>query len=346
MNKAIFALLLAAGLTGPAALHAQLPADSRWETIESAHFRVTYERGLEALARRAAASAERAHAGLSLLVADAPRGTIDIVVADNVDMSNGYATPFPSNRVVIYAKPPVDEVSLQHMEDWIDLVVVHELAHTFHLDVTGGLGRTLRSVFGRVPMSWPFFPTIFTPGWSIEGLATGIESVLTDAGRVHGSYHEMVVRTAVRQNRFDSIDLLGASSPQWPGGGRIYIYGSLFMDYLTRRFGTDATARMVRSIAGARVPPALWFDNVARGAYGVTFRQAYDDWRTELAGHYALLADELTAQGLTTGQPLTSHGVHARHHGSRPTARGLPTPATTGVAARASASLTRPPARN
>jgi hypothetical protein len=312
MKQARVACLLAAALgSGAGDARAQLPADSRWETIESANFRVTYERGLEPLARRAAASAERAHAALALLVADAPRGRIDLVVADNVDFSNGYATPFPSNRIVIFAKPPVDMLSLQHMEDWIDLVVVHELAHIFHLDAAGGLGRALRAVFGRVPASWPFFPAVFTPRWSTEGLATAIESTVTDAGRVHGSYHEMVVRTAVLQGRMDDIDRLGGATPLWPGGARIYIYGSLFMDYLTRRYGPEATARIVRTTAGTLLPPALWYDNVARRALGVSFRQAYADWERELQERYGALHEGLAAAGLTAGTPLTDHGAYA-----------------------------------
>lgn len=290
---------------------AQLPADARWRTIESTHFRVTYHAGLEELARRAAVSAERAHAALAVLVADAPRGTIDIVVSDNIDISNGYATPFPANRIVIFAKPPADVLELQYMHDWIDLVVMHELAHIFHLDVTGRVGRALRGVFGRTTAPWPFFPALFTPTWSVEGLAVGVESALTGFGRIHGSYHEMVVRTAALQDRIDDIDRLSSASPVWPGPARVYIYGSLFMDYLMRRFGPDATARIVRSTAGAVIPPPLWFDRIGTAALGVGFREAYDDWRRELESRYVALAAELRAAGLTESEALTIHGAQA-----------------------------------
>jgi hypothetical protein len=310
-------LLAAAVLLGSAVVaprvHGQVPANAAWQTIQSANFRVTYTDGLESLARRAAASAERAHAALAVLVAEAPRGIIDIVVTDNVDFSNGYAMPFPANRVVIYAKPPMDVLELQYTEDWIDLVVVHELAHIFHLDVAGPVGRALRMVLGRVPFSWPFFPAVGTPRWAVEGLAVGVESALTGAGRVHGSYNEMVVRTAILEGRMDDIDRLSAATPLWPGPARVYIHGSLFMDYLARRFGPDATARIVRETADAIIPPALWFGQVGRRALGVTFRTAYQQWQAELEATYGELAAELTAQGLTRGQPLTEHGAWALH---------------------------------
>jgi hypothetical protein len=299
------AVLCAVGSAGRA--HAQLPADVAWQSMDSRHFRVTYHAGLEQLARHAAVSAERAHAALAVMVAEAPRGRIDIVVSDNVDFSNGYATPFPSPRIVVYARPPVDMLELQYMHDWIDLVVTHELAHIFHLEVTGAFGRLLRGIFGRAPSPWPLFPAVGTPLWSIEGLAVGVESALGGFGRVHGSYHEMVVRTAALDGRIDDIDRLQSTSPVWPGPMRVYIYGSLFMDYLTRRFGPDATARIVRSTAGALIPPPLWFGDVGRRALGVSFRQAYDDWREEQTVRFAALAAELSARGLTTGEPMTMH---------------------------------------
>jgi hypothetical protein len=298
---------------GHDAASAQLPADASWRTLESTHFRVTYTEGLEHLARRAVVTAERAHAALGTLVAAAPRGTIDIVIADNVDFSNGYALPFPSNRIVIYAKPPVDLLELQYMSDWIELVTVHELAHIFHLDVAGGFGRVLRAVFGRMPAPWPVFPAVLTPAWSIEGLAVTIESALTDHGRLHGSYHEMVVRTAALAGALDDIDRLTAVSPAWPGPGRVYIYGSLFMEYLAREYGPDVASRIVRATAGAVIPPALWFGRVGRRVLGASFRDAYEAWQRELAARYAALAAALQAQGSTAGEALTTHRAFALH---------------------------------
>ena len=297
----------------PSVLDAQLAADASWRTLSSSHFRVTYEAGLEPLARHAAASAERAHAALTALVADAPRGVIDIVVADNVDQSNGYATPFPSNRIVVYAKPPVDLLELQYTRDWIELVVTHELAHIFHLDVTSGFGRLIRTIFGRAPLPWPVFPAVGVPAWNVEGLAVAVESAVTGLGRVHGSYNEMIVRTAALAGRMDEYDRLGSTSARWPGGARVYVYGSLFMDYVARRYGADAAARVVRATAGAVIPPSLWFGRVGSNALGITFRDAYRDWEDEVMARSDSIAAVLSAQGLTAGTALTGHRAVALH---------------------------------
>lgn len=314
-------LVALAGGAGQAA--AQLPADASWRTIASKHFRVTYEPQLESLARHTAATAERAHGAIAALVADAPRGTIDIVLADNIDLSNGYATPFPSNRIVVYAKPPVDLLELQYTRDWIELVVTHELAHIFHLDVTSGVGRFVRSIFGRVPLPWPVFPAVGVPLWSVEGLAVGVESAVTGLGRVHGSYNEMVVRTAALAGELDEYDRLGSSSARWPGGARVYIYGSLFMDYLARRYGPDAAARMVRSTAGAVIPPPVWFGRVGTSALGITFRDAYREWEREVIARSDSLAAVLREQGLTSGAVLTAHNAVALHPRFSPDGRRI-----------------------
>src|SRR5688572_33037685 len=95
-------LALAAALLAPAAAPARIPADARWSVIPTPHFRVHYTPGLEVLARRAGIRAEEAYAELTAALVSPPAGRVDLVVSDNVDFSNGFAGPFPRNRIVIY----------------------------------------------------------------------------------------------------------------------------------------------------------------------------------------------------------------------------------------------------
>ena len=106
------------------ALPAQVKPNATWRTIRTEHFRVHFTPELEELARRAAANAETAYVALARELVP-PRGTIDLVVADNVDYTNGSATFFPTNRVIVYASPPVDNWSLRLFGDWNALVVTH-----------------------------------------------------------------------------------------------------------------------------------------------------------------------------------------------------------------------------
>ena len=292
---------------------AQVPPHEDWRTFRTEHFRITFSPGLEALARHAAERAEAAYERLAQELADPPRGTIDVLLTDGVDFANGFATPFPSNRITIYATPPLDDLGLAYTRDWVELVIVHELVHIFHLDETGIVGGILRTIFGRMPFGWPVFPVIGTPQWSIEGLATYFESHLTGAGRTRGSLHDMVLRTAVLEGRFESIDQASGSGPVWPGGLRSYVYGSLFLDHLAREHGPEVIRAIVGRTARALVPPTAAFDRVGRKATGQSFSDAWDAWRRGLEERYGRQAEEIRSSGIAEAESLTPGGYYLLH---------------------------------
>ncbi len=301
-------LLLFLGLPAPGL--AQLPPDEAWRTLETEHFRVTYPHGLMDLAQRVGERAETAWDLLSRELPGPPKGKVDIALSDHADVSNGFARVHPSNRIYIYAPPPVDGFDLAHMDEWMELVVLHELVHIFHQDYPGKVGGIVRKVFGRYPLEWPFFPAAAAPDWTVEGIAVYFESSLTRAGRVRGSYHEMAVRTAVLEDRFESIDQASGDSPVWPGGQRYYIYGSLFLQHLTEVHGEEALARFVQAVAGQWVPYRL--DAAAREAFGISFSRAWEEWHGALRIRYEALRDSLAGWApLTRGEALDQGGYYS-----------------------------------
>jgi hypothetical protein len=288
----------------------QLPPDEAWRTLETTHFRVTYPEGLLDLAQRAGERGETAWELLTERFVEAPGGKVDLLVTDHADISNGFARVFPTNRIVIYAPPPLEGFGLAHMDEWMELVITHELVHIFHQDLTRGLGGVLRKVFGRFPAEWPFFPGSATPGWTVEGIATYYESALTGAGRVRGSLHEMVVRTAILEDAFESIDRTSGGSRSWPGGQRDYVYGSLFLNHLMERHGEEAMTAFVEAVAGQWIPYRL--NSAARKAFGTSFSDAWKEWEKGLEARYGALRDSLSARApLTRGETLTGGGFYA-----------------------------------
>ncbi|HSL69132.1 MAG TPA: hypothetical protein VK864_02770, partial [Longimicrobiales bacterium] len=167
--------LLALGIALPIAAQTPDPSAS-YRTVTTEHFYITYSPQLNQLVTAAAERAEEAYAQLAGQLVRPPKGRIDLLLADNSDITNGFAARIPSNRIVVFVKPPVAELDIQQFRDWLDLVITHELAHVFHLDLAGAVGRGLRAIFGRVPLAWPFFPAAETPRWNIEGLAVDFES--------------------------------------------------------------------------------------------------------------------------------------------------------------------------
>jgi len=315
---ALFPAVLVATL--PSGGGAQLPPDEEWRTLETPHFRVTYPDGLLDLAQRAGDRGETAWDLLTARFLDPPTGKVDLLVSDHADVSNGYAQVFPSNRIVVFAPPPVDGFTLAHMDEWMELVITHELVHIFQQDLSLGLGGALRGVFGRVPLRWPFFPGLATPGWTVEGIPTYYESALTEAGRVRGSFHEMVVRTSVLEDALESLDQVSGGSPVWPGPERYYIYGSLYFEYLVERHGEAALTDFVRKVAGQWIPFRM--NAAAREAFGLSFSESWEEWTEELEAEYRALADSLALGApLTEGETLTGEGYYALNPAPSPGGR-------------------------
>ena len=272
--RSLLALLLL--LAGASTANAQLDPSHDWRTIRTDHFRVHYTRPLEEQARRAAASAERAWERLSEELVP-PRGTVDLVVADDVDFANGYATVFPTNRIVVYAHPPVDARSLRFYDDWNELVVTHELVHVFHLDRTRGWWRAGQYLLGRNPL---LFPATWTPAWLVEGLAVYYESRITGSGRLYGAEHRMFARAAAAEQEVPTLDRLSLATSRYPGGQSAYAYGSLLFDHLARTRGAERVPRFVERAAGTPVP---YFTSVSAGrAFGVGFARAWAEFRDSL----------------------------------------------------------------
>lgn len=270
--------LLAALLVAPAAARAQdVDPGGRWRTLRTEHFDVHFDAALEGLARRAAAGAESAYAGLARELVP-PRGRVELVISDDVDYTNGFASVVPANRIVLYANPPLNVPSLRFYDDWMTLVVTHELTHIFHLDRSRGAWRAAQRVFGRNP--W-LFPNNYAPAWVTEGLATYYESRLTTAGRVKGTHERMVVEASAAEHDFPRLGEISLATSRYPGGEIAYAYGALFFEWLADGRGSGAVPRFVEHASRELVPFRL--GHLSRASFGISFRRAWDEWRDSLA---------------------------------------------------------------
>ncbi len=258
------ALLLCMLLTIVPTATAQVDPRGAMRTIALPHFRVHFRPDHEALARRAALLAETAYAQLSRELAP-PSGPVDLLIADNVDASNGYAQVFPTNRVVIYAVPPIALRELRFHDEWLRVVITHEMAHIFQIDRARGAWAVGRAVFGRNPL---FFPNALTPSWVKEGLAVHYESEFTGSGRSLSTAFPMIAQTAVRDDFVPGPSRWSLSTSQFPGGQTAYAWGTLLMHAsATQR---DGGMRRYVDITAANVVPFLLSRN-SRRAFGASF---------------------------------------------------------------------------
>ena len=293
-------------IAGTDRLAAQVAPNADWRTIQTEHFWVTFEANLEPTGRRVAGLAEQAWDRLTPFFEDVFEGRIELLVTDQVDISNGYARVAPLREIVIYARPPIDGFALSSSDDWLELVITHELVHVLHLDRAGPLGRLLRDLLGSVPSNWPMYPGFAVPTWVIEGLATRWETRITGDGRVAGSEFGMILRTAALAGRLETIDAASGSSPAWPAGQRPYVYGALFLEHMAVQYGEDHLIDFIDAVADQWIPWRL--NSAARDAFGVSFSDAWAEWRDGLIAEAQEVA---AASEPVPGTPITSGARYA-----------------------------------
>ena len=311
MRRLLLPVLLLTAFTAHAA--SEYPPSFAWRTVTTDHFLVHFHQGEDDLARRAATIAEHAHERLVPMLGWEPQDRTHLILTDHVDVSNGSATPFPSNRIEIYVSAPGADPSspLEYYDNWLNLVITHEYAHILHLDQARGFAGVMRKVFGRHLFFG--FPNLWSPPWLTEGLATLVESEATDAGRLKGTYVDMILRTAAVENRFATEGQAAGFSPQWPGGGARYFYGSKFLEWLGQKHGPDKVREYINEYSSNVIPFRL--NATATDVYGTGMKQLWNEWSEEQQRiyreqHAALGAltqrESITGLGYETKYPLLS----------------------------------------
>ena len=270
-----------------APLLAQTDPSGHWRTWHTAHFRVHAQEQNASLAEKAALEAERAYALLARELTP-PRGTIDLALYDNVDFSNGFTTVFPSSRIAIFVNPPAGDPILAPYDDWLRLVITHELVHVFHGDRTRGLWQVVQQVLGRAPGS---FPNSYQPSWVAEGLATYYETRLTTSGRLRAGLHDQLLASAAAARRWPAPGDATLLSPRWPGGFRPYAWGSHFFQWESQTRGDSVVRGFVERTSKNLWPVLFLFPGVSpamQGAGGVgvdsAWRALRADWQTKAKG--------------------------------------------------------------
>lgn len=294
----LLSLLPAAG-----ARAASFPPHLRFRSVKTARVTVHYHQGLEALARQAASLAEEilqrheAHYGVRV-------GRVHLVVADVEDDPNGFATTLPYPLVNVRVSAPRGSDDFGNYDDWLRLVLTHELAHVVHLDQAHGIMRFGRKVLGRAPY---LFLNFTTPGWMIEGLATYEETEGSAFGRGRNPDSRMVLRMASQEGDFLREDEAAPGLDRWPAGSGMYLFGEGFLRDLSRRYGPDTLPRLARVHSGRPLP--YLDERTSRMVTGASFHAQWKAWREVSQRAFDEEAEAIRARGLTESAALTRRGI-------------------------------------
>ena len=95
------------------------PGAAGWLTRSSEHFIVHYPKGedYDALASRSLGIAEQVYSELLPFFSSAPELKTHLVVSDDHDIANGWATFFPYPQIRLYLTPPYELSGLQNFDD-------------------------------------------------------------------------------------------------------------------------------------------------------------------------------------------------------------------------------------
>jgi hypothetical protein len=196
-----------------------------WVTQESEHFVITYPSKNAALAKKSLNIAERVHIELLPFFGGSPKEKTQMVLVDDFDVSNGWATFFPFAQIRLYSTPPDSVTGLEESDDWLHTLIRHEYVHILHMEMADETPEFLRNIFGRMLV---LFPHAITPSFMLEGLATYLETnEELKYGRLQSAYYAMQMRVEVASGELKTLSDVSAPLREWPLGMQ-YLYGSYF----------------------------------------------------------------------------------------------------------------------
>lgn len=288
-----------------------------WQTLRGKNFLVHYHNGTEAQAREVMAIAERVHTRLTPFFRWEPKEPTEIVLSDEFDLSNGAATPFPANRMLLWLAPPDGLNSLEAHAGWLEAVIQHEYAHILHLDKARGFPNVARKIFGRTPTLFPaVFPNAFQPLWLIEGLAVYQETdKARGIGRGQSALFDMYMRKEV-EGGMKPLRQINQDVDTWPGGIVPYLYGVQFYNYVAARHGEDKIGRWVENYSDRIIPFRIL--NNSQRTVGRPLDIVWEDFARERGEHYGKQLADIRKNGEHAGEQLSHSGYNASH------ARALP----------------------
>lgn len=267
-----------------------------------------YHDGLDPLAQRIARALEAAHKKLVPLVERAPAGRVNVVLSDETDGANGYATVWMRTEMRLLAVPPDSRSELNDYEDFVWNLVVHEYTHILEMGDIGGVPWLVNRVFGDL-----WIPNGFQPHWFTEGLAVHYESAASGSGRVRSSLYDMYLRAEVLEDRFYGIDDASGAPTTWPRGAVPYLHGSRFVEWVAQAYGPQALTAYHHDYGAQIIPYAV--NATARDHLGETWTALYDQWEREVRAQVDGVAaavrhrgerapTRLTFRGQGTGEPV------------------------------------------
>ena len=226
-----------------------------WQTLEIENFSINYQKKYLPYAQRTALILKKVHQNLTKKVQWTPKEKTQVILLDDVDYSNGGATPLPYNTIIVYMNAPNGGELLDHTS-WLELLLTHEYTHVLQIDQVAGAPKTIRSIFGKDAglFTVQTIPQAYAPHWLSEGYAVYNES-LQGQGRGNSAIYESKMRQEVLNGlkSYSEVSYEGYYGSRWPFG-LVYLYGAYFFEFLDKTYGKEKLTKYITSYSSNLVP--------------------------------------------------------------------------------------------
>ncbi|MFT7410911.1 MAG: hypothetical protein ACI9EX_001514 [Oleispira sp.] len=256
---------------------------AQWRVKESDHFVITYPKSNRVMADKALNIAERIHLELVPFFDQTSPQKTQMVLVDDFDYANGWATFFPYAQIRLFSSPPDSINGLEVNDDWLHALIRHEYVHILHLQMARGLPKATGSIFGNIVLA---LPHSITPSFMLEGLATYLETNHElGYGRLQGSFYRMQMRTEVAAQRLKTLGDVAAPLREWPLGMQ-YLYGSYFYQFLAEIHGEQSIQDYLNKYSGEAIP-AVMQNHAMSSIVGKDFDQLWRDYHQWLIEEFS-----------------------------------------------------------
>lgn len=275
-----------------------------WYTLTTPHYHVHFHAGIEDVAQKVGTVAEDVYSRVSLELGFRPPERTEIVLTDGSEDANGFAYTLPYPTVNLFVSAPDDMSTLGDYDDWVTMLVTHELTHIIHMSNVSGVPSLVNHVLGPT-----LAPNEEQPHWILEGLAVAMESEHTTAGRLRSTQFDMMLRADVLDGRIATLDEISHSPRRWPASTLWYLYGAKFTEWIASIYGPDVYGAVATDYGAALIPYGV--NRAIRRATGRTYEELYAGWLADLRRRYGAQRDAVARAGLREGRRVTFRGWQA-----------------------------------
>ena len=239
-----------------------------------------------------------------------------LLLTDWEDDGNGGATPLPRSLIQIGMAPLNMSYYVNPSGERYRQLFCHEYTHIVMTDKYNRTDLGWRKFFGTKvtvdntqPISalWSYLsvPRWYSPRWYHEGIACFLETWLGGGvGRALGGYDEMYFRSIIDggDKLFSVVGLeTEGSTMDFQVGANAYLYGTRFVNYLTKEYGYDNLISFYNRTADSRT----FFGSQFKKVYGQPLRKVWNAWKEDEQAHQEENLAAVREYPVTETTPLT-----------------------------------------